>query len=170
MISQRVVSVLLGAGAVAGVDSKPTIDKLVHLYFSNKYIYVFLPVQMLELWWRWKPKALSLSCFCTIYIYIYIYIYMNGFCDIKKWYWVVKLSTIRTNGLLVFEKISPLLYEYNYPEVTKWHTQVNDQLWVQNEKPVWILWRAYLSIYLEVCSNQKWNTILFYLTHSIEWY
>ena len=70
----------------------------------------------------------------------------------------------------MFEKICPLLYEYSYPELTKWHTQVNDQLWVQNEKPVWILWREYLSICLEVCSNQKWNTILFYLSYSIDWY
>ena len=34
----RVVSVLLGAVAVAGVGSKPTFAKLVHLYFSNIYI------------------------------------------------------------------------------------------------------------------------------------
>ena len=30
-----VISVLLGAVAVAGVDSKPTFAKLVHLYFSS---------------------------------------------------------------------------------------------------------------------------------------
>ena len=34
-------------------------------------------------------------------------------------YWVGKLSIIRTNGLLVFGKICPLLYEYSYPELTK---------------------------------------------------
>ena len=36
----KVVSVLLGAGAVAGVGSKPTFAKLVHLYFSNT-VYAF---------------------------------------------------------------------------------------------------------------------------------
>ena len=34
-ISMRVVSVLLRAVVVAGVGSKPTFAKLVHLYFSN---------------------------------------------------------------------------------------------------------------------------------------
>ena len=37
----KVVSVLLGAVAVAGVGSKPTFAKLVHLYFSNIYIYIY---------------------------------------------------------------------------------------------------------------------------------
>ena len=34
-LGMRVVSVLLGAVAVAGVGSKPTFAMLVHLYFSN---------------------------------------------------------------------------------------------------------------------------------------
>ena len=34
-VGMKVVSVLLGAVAVAGVGSKPTFTKLVHLYFSN---------------------------------------------------------------------------------------------------------------------------------------
>ena len=38
----KVVSVLLGAVAVAGVGSKPTFAKLVHLYFSNIYIYILM--------------------------------------------------------------------------------------------------------------------------------
>ena len=33
----RVVSVFLGAVAVAGVGSKPTFAKVVHLYFPNSY-------------------------------------------------------------------------------------------------------------------------------------
>ena len=37
----RVVSVLLGAVAVAGVGSKPTFAKLVHLYFFNIYVYIY---------------------------------------------------------------------------------------------------------------------------------
>ena len=38
----KVVSVLLGAVAAAGVGSKPTFAKLVHLYFSNIYIYIYI--------------------------------------------------------------------------------------------------------------------------------
>ena len=38
----KVVSVLLGAVAVAGVGSKPTFAKFVHLYFSNIYIYIYI--------------------------------------------------------------------------------------------------------------------------------
>ena len=41
----RVVSVLLGAVAVAGVGSKPTFVKLVHLYFSNIYIYIYIYIE-----------------------------------------------------------------------------------------------------------------------------
>ena len=41
----KVVSVLLGAVAVAGVGSKPTFDKMVHLYFSNIYIYIYISRQ-----------------------------------------------------------------------------------------------------------------------------
>ena len=52
----------------------------------------------------------------------------------------------------------------SYPELAKWHTQVNAQLWIQNEKSGWILWRGYLNICLKLCSNQKWDKILFYLT------
>ena len=41
-VGMKVVSVLLGAVAVAGVGSKPTFAKLVHLYFSNIYIYIYI--------------------------------------------------------------------------------------------------------------------------------
>ena len=41
-VGMRVVSVLLGAVAVSGVGSKSTFAKLVHLYFSNIYIYTYI--------------------------------------------------------------------------------------------------------------------------------
>ena len=37
-VGMKVVSVLLGAVAAAGVGSKPTFAKLAHLYFSNIYL------------------------------------------------------------------------------------------------------------------------------------
>ena len=78
---------------------------------------------------------------------------------------MVKLSTIQTNGLLVLKKTCPW---WCYPELAKWQTKVNDQLWIQNESLKVILWREYLNICLKICFNQKWNKILFYLTVYIE--
>ena len=69
----------------------------------------------------------------------------------------------------MFEKVWPSLCKYSYPELAKWHTKVNDQLWMQNEKSGWILWMEYLNICSNACSNQKWNKILFYFVEDIRW-
>ena len=52
----KVVSVLLGAVAIAGVGSKP-IAKLVHLYFSNIYIYMCVCVCVCVAGFRLKKKT-----------------------------------------------------------------------------------------------------------------
>ena len=50
------------------------VETLMYFYDS-----CFLPVQMLELWWRRKPKALRLSCFCTVNDLVLLYTYFNHF-------------------------------------------------------------------------------------------
>ena len=62
----RVVSVLLGPVAVAGVGSKPTFAKLVHLYFSNIYIYIYIYIYSMHVISNAKKKEKK-----NIYIYIF---------------------------------------------------------------------------------------------------
>ena len=62
-VGMRVVSVLEG-----GVDSNPTFAKLVHLYFSNIYIYIFF---FSPSWYIFISQ---------IYTHIYIYIFFKLSC------------------------------------------------------------------------------------------
>ena len=122
------------------------------MYFHDS---CFLPVKMLELWWRRKPKALSLSYFCTFNDLVLLYTYFNHF-------WIPLLDPVLP-GIFLFAVclISPYIYIYIYwsHKVQRlWNSEYNS--WHQhNTSSIQILVFEYMKQFYNILSSE--NLFLF---------